>query len=219
MRIKKTTAAAVVIALGVAGFLVHATVFFDPRAFVRDHARREEAKLMAAALTGRPPAHRADLAERARWHAGEPPCFAYDPPRATDEDIASVVSDFAATGAVALAVENVTLFAEWSVADERLRHGSPGDEEILTAYDDLGWYERLLLTLNRGRIVEAARELVREQEEESRARAARREAELSPEQVDVLRTTWERHRSKLPVPALLSLKSALEQRARDAAAR
>ena len=216
MQISKATATSAIVGLlGVAGFLVHSTVLFDPDEFVLEH----ETSVIEEALAGHAPVEETEMARRARWHVGQPPCFTYAPPHATADEIESVVSELAASGSVEAAASNLMLFADWSVADERLRHGDPTEEEMLSNYGDLGWYGRLLLALNRSRILEATFKRLRRREGESRARAAQREAELPQEQVSKLRTTWQTHRLKLPVAALPTSQRALEQRVEGATSR
>jgi hypothetical protein len=200
-----------VAACAIVALVVRYTWLFDADRYLE----KKEAEHLDAVFGGRfePPSD-SDLAERARWHRGQPPCFAYAPSRLSPEDASAIVDELEQGGLVPLPNGALDHVAVWIADDERERHGDPSDDERAASVRALvgGTISgRVLFALNRGKLLAAARAADARKMDDLRARLA--PLRLASPSRERLQTLWQRHRLALTISALGQIQREADRRA------
>jgi hypothetical protein len=217
MRRRLALIAAAVLTAAASIFVVHDIVLFDGDRFLQEWAEALSAQASGNDRGGELASiDETEFVERARWHQGERPCFTYFPPRASPESVRTVADDIVAAGVLSQARATFSLWAHWAALDERERHGGIRDEEALAVFNGAGWRRRLLITLNRGKVVAAVQRSARTRDAELAAQVAAQESQLAPNDVRAARAFWRAHRLALPAEVLFELRPELDRRAEPA---
>jgi len=206
------------LAAGVAVVVLHDVVLFDPYEFVAERNQLTPEHRRADELRDRTVVTDVELARRAKWHQGEPPCFAYSIQRPSAETIGGIVDAMAAAGVVQPARATFPLWSFWAQQDERRRHGPETDEELLDFYRYFGWRTHFLIALNRDRIIAELHAETPGEKAEARAEIAALESQYDPDDVRAARAFWYAHRLALSPRALVELRRELERRGGQLAA-
>ena len=204
--------AVAVVASAVAFVVLHDVVLFDAYKFVAERNELTPEHLRADQLRASTPITEAELARRAKWHQGEPPCFVYSGQRPSPEAIAAVVHEMVTAGVLGQAQATFPLWSYWAQQDERRRHGPEPDEELLEFYRYFGWRTHFLIALNRDRIIAELHAETPGEKAEARAELAAMESRYDPDDVRAARAFWYAHRLALSPPALIQLRGEMEKR-------
>jgi hypothetical protein len=201
------------LACAVAAVLLHDVVLFDAYKFVEERNAPTAEHLRAEQIRDQMAVTEAELARRAKWHRGSPPCFvaAVDPP--APGALAAIVDEMVAGGVLQQARATFPLWTHWAQKDERRRHGAPSDEELLDFYRHFGWRTHFLIALNRDRIIAELHAETPGEEAEARAEIAALESRYDPDDVRAARAFWYAHRLSLPPSALIQLRGEMAKRA------
>jgi hypothetical protein len=205
--------AAGVIAGAAAVWLVNDVVLFDADAFVKSWHDEVMESAWAGTLAQKIRVDDAEVARRAAWHQGEPPCFTYAPQLPSPDAIRAIVDDMEAAGVLEQARATFAVWGHWSSLDEMQRHGEPRDEEVLAGFKYAGPRRRFLVALNRSKVLAAARRRMRAEETEMRQKLSRREQQYAPEDLAAAYSFWKTRRLALPIHALLKLRREMDARA------
>jgi hypothetical protein len=208
----------VVLAVAVAVVVLHDVVLFDAYKFVAERNERTPERLRADQVRDQTVVTEAEVARRAKWHHGDPPCFVYSTGRPTVEAIAPIVDEMAAVGVLHQARATFPLWSYWAQQDERRRHGPETDEELLDFYRYFGWRTHFLIALNRDRIIAELHAETPGEKADARAEIAAMESRYDPDDVRAARAFWYAHRLALSPPALIQVRHELEKRAGRVAA-
>jgi hypothetical protein len=207
-----------VLASSVAIALLHDVVLFDAYKFVEERNQLTPEHLRADQTRAQTVVTEAELARRAKWHQGEPPCFVYSDQRQSIETIAPIVDEMEAAGVLQQARATFPLWSHWAQQDERRRHGPEPDEELLDFYRYFGWRTHFLIALNRDRIIAELHAETPGEKADARAEIASMEARYDPDDVRAARKFWYAHRLVLSPAALILLRRELEKRGGQLAA-
>jgi hypothetical protein len=208
----------VALAVAVAAVVLHDVVLFDAYRFVAERNELTPEHLRAEQVRAQTVVTEAEVARRAKWHQGEPPCFVYSSVRPTAEAAAQIVDEMAVAGVLQQARATFPLWSYWAQQDERRRHGPGTDDELLDFYRYFGWRTHFLIALNRDRIIAELHAETPGEKAEARAEIAAMESRYDPDDVRAARAFWYAHRLALSPPALIQLRRELEKRAGQVAA-
>jgi len=200
------------LAATVAVVVLHDVVLFDAYRFVAERNEPTPEHRRADQIRDQTAVTEAEVARRAKWHQGEPPCFVYSIERPSAEKIGAIVDEMAAAGILAQARATFPLWSYWARQDERRRHGPESDEELLDFYRYFGWRTHFLIALNRDRIIAELHAETPGEKAEARAEIAAMESRYDPDDVRAARAFWYAHRLALSPPALIQLRAEMEKR-------
>ena len=204
--------AVAVLASAVAFVVLHDVVLFDAYKFVAERNELTPEHRRADQRRGQTPVTDAELARRAKWHQGEPPCFVYSALRPSPAEIANIVDEMVAAGVLGRAQATFPLWSHWAQQDELRRHGPEPDEELLDFYRYFGWRTHFLIALNRDRVIAELHAETPGEKAEARAEIAAMESRYDPDDVRAARAFWYAHRLALPPAALIQLRGEIEKR-------
>jgi hypothetical protein len=190
------------VALAALIVVVHDMVLFDADRFVREWGET----LSGLSID------EAEFKTRARWHAGEPPCFTYAPPALTPEAIGAIADEMVAAGVLQQARATFSVWAHWAAVDERERHGDVGGEEALGFFKDAGWRARFLVRLNRAKVIAAVQRTARAGDVQTKEQMLARQSQFSPGDVAAAQAFWRGHRLLLPAQVLFRLRPEMDKR-------
>jgi hypothetical protein len=215
MRRRLLVITALVLAIGAGVFLVHDVLLFDGDRFVREWGEALN-RQGGAPVRGEEPVSidETEFAGRARWHAGEQPCFTYAPPPLRPEAVAAIADEMVAAGVLEQVRATFSVWTLWAALDERERHGEVRDEEALAFFAGAGRRMRLLIALNRAKVIAAAQRAARASEAEAKQQLTAIQSQLAPEDVRVGHAFWRAHRLALPAHALFRLRPEIDRRAK-----
>src|SRR5262245_55296801 len=199
MRRRILVIAAVLLGAAALILVVHDVVLFDADRFVGEWGESLVDQAMAEARGEERVAwDETEFASRARWHAGEPPCFTYSLPQPAPGAMSRIADEMVAAGVLQQARPTFSVWGHWAALDERERHGEIGAEEALALFHGASRRTRFLVALNHAKVVAAAQRAARASDAEAERQMLKRQSQFAPDDVRAARAFWQAHRLALP---------------------
>jgi hypothetical protein len=199
----------------VVGVLLRYRVFFDVDAYLAARQKealaamtKEHARGAAADVFSRVP----DYAALSKYHRGEPPCLTYAPIVSVAEFM-NAVDELEAKDLLEDIGDHIYVLSSWQDEDENARHGARSDAELLHPLrENAGLRDRLILSLNRGRLADAVRAQTQAKVEELRPVVQASVERLAPAKRSALREIWSKHKSALAIRSFAAHFGLIKQR-------